>query len=69
MPNVARSVDQRRQVVALLAGKGMSQRAIADAVGVSQKTVDRVPRALWRRGGADRELAEHLHDLCGGQVA
>jgi hypothetical protein len=41
MPNVARSVDERRQVVALLAGEGMSQRAIADAVGVSQKTVDR----------------------------
>jgi hypothetical protein len=41
MPNVARSVEQRRQVVALLAGEGMSQRAIADAVGVSQKTVDR----------------------------
>jgi hypothetical protein len=41
MPNIARSVEQRRQVVALLAGEGMSQRAIADAVGVSQKTVDR----------------------------
>jgi hypothetical protein len=41
MPNIARSVEQRRQVVALLAGEGMSQRAIAEAVGVSQKTVDR----------------------------
>jgi hypothetical protein len=41
MPNVARSVEERRQVVGLLAGEGMSQRAIADAVGVSQKTVDR----------------------------
>jgi hypothetical protein len=41
MPNIARSVQQRRQVVGLLAGEGMSQRAIADAVGVSQKTVDR----------------------------
>jgi hypothetical protein len=41
MPNIARSVEQRRQVVALLAGEGMSQRAIADAVKVSQKTVDR----------------------------
>jgi transposase-like protein len=34
-------VDDRRQVVALLAGEGVSQRAIAAAVGVSQKTVDR----------------------------
>jgi hypothetical protein len=39
MPNIARSVEQRRQVVALLAGEGMSQRTIADAVGVSQSTV------------------------------
>lgn len=39
MPNVSRSVEQRRQVVALLAGEGMSQRAIADTVGVSQSTV------------------------------
>ena len=31
----------RRAVVELLAGEGMSQRAIATAVGVSQKTVDR----------------------------
>jgi hypothetical protein len=43
MPNIARSVEQRRQVVALLSGEGMSQRSIADAVGVSQKTVDRDP--------------------------
>lgn len=33
--------DTRRAVVELLAGEGMSQRAIAQAVGVSQKTVDR----------------------------
>ena len=33
--------DDRRQIVALLAGEEMSQRAIAEAVGVSQKTVDR----------------------------
>jgi len=26
-------------------------------------------RALWRRGGADRELAELLHLLCGRQAA
>jgi hypothetical protein len=25
-----------------------------------------VRRALWRRGGPDRELAEWLHDSCGG---
>ena len=41
MPNVARSVEQRRQVVALLAGEGMSQRAIADAVGVNHATISR----------------------------
>jgi hypothetical protein len=28
-----------------------------------------VLQALWRRGGADRELAELLHRLTGGQVA
>jgi lambda repressor-like predicted transcriptional regulator len=39
MPNVSRHVDDRRQVVALLAGEGMSQRAIADAVDVSQSTI------------------------------
>ena len=33
--------DDRRAVVELLAGEGMSQRGIAAAVGVSQKTVDR----------------------------
>lgn len=26
-------------------------------------------RALWRRGGADRVLAELLHDACGGEAA
>jgi hypothetical protein len=28
-----------------------------------------VRRALWRRGGADRVLAELLHEACGGEVA
>lgn len=28
-----------------------------------------VRRALWKRGGADRVLAELLHDACGGEVA
>ena len=28
-----------------------------------------VLQALWRRGGADRELAELLHDLTDGEVA
>lgn len=28
-----------------------------------------VRRALWRRGGADRVLAELLHDACGGEAA
>jgi hypothetical protein len=42
MPNIARSVEQRRQVVALLTFElGMSQRPIGDMLGVSQKTVDR----------------------------
>lgn len=35
------NTETRRTVVELLAGEGMSQRAIAGAVGVSQKTVDR----------------------------
>jgi hypothetical protein len=33
--------DERRKIVALLSDAGMSQRAIAEAVGTSQKTVDR----------------------------
>jgi transcriptional regulator with XRE-family HTH domain len=33
--------DQRKAFVALMTGRGMSQRAIAGALGVSQKTVDR----------------------------
>ena len=28
-----------------------------------------VLRALWRRGGDDRRLAEELHEMTGGQVA
>lgn len=28
-----------------------------------------VRRALWRRGGPDRVLAERLHAACGGEVA
>lgn len=28
-----------------------------------------VRRSLWRRGGRDREIAELLHDACGGVVA
>lgn len=35
------TTESRRAVVELMAGEGMSQRAIAQAVGVSQKTVDR----------------------------
>jgi predicted XRE-type DNA-binding protein len=31
--------DDRQQIVALMSGEGMSQRAIADALGVSQSTV------------------------------
>lgn len=34
-------VDDRRQIVALLSGEGMSNRAIADAVGVNEITVRR----------------------------
>jgi transcriptional regulator with XRE-family HTH domain len=33
--------DQRKAFVALMTGRGMSQRAIAGALGISQKTVDR----------------------------
>ena len=28
-----------------------------------------IRRALWRRGGTDRALAEVLHRACGGEVA
>lgn len=28
-----------------------------------------VRRALWKRGGPDRVLAERLHEACGGEVA
>lgn len=33
--------EERKALVAIMSGKGMSQRAIAGALGVSQKTVDR----------------------------
>ena len=55
MPNVARSVEQRRKVVGLLAGEGMSNRAIADAVGVSHPTVI--------RDRAATEADEVVHDV------
>ncbi len=57
MPNVSRSVEQRRQVVALLAGEGMSQRAIADAVGVSHPTVIR------DRAAIEAEAEQVVHDV------
>ena len=28
-----------------------------------------VRRALWRRGGPDRVLAEKLHEACGGEIS
>lgn len=37
--------DQRRELVGYLSGEGMSQRAIADVVGVDQKTVSNDVRA------------------------
>jgi hypothetical protein len=61
MPNVARSVEQRRQVVALLAGEGMSQRAIADAVGVSNATVSRDQEVL--HDVTPEAADEVLHDV------
>jgi hypothetical protein len=38
--------EQRRELVGWLAGEGMSQRAIADAVGVSKKTVQNDQAAI-----------------------
>jgi hypothetical protein len=46
MPNVARVVDQRRPLVALLADEGMSNRAIAAAVGVNEISVRRDMQSL-----------------------
>ena len=47
MPNLARSVDQRRQMVELLAGEGgMSDRAAAAALGVSKTTINRDQDAI-----------------------
>jgi HTH domain len=48
-------VDTRRDLVALLAGEGMSGRAIADAVGVSNATVSRDLDAI--------EAEQVLHDV------
>ena len=59
------NTESRRAVVELLAGEGMSQRAIAKAVGVSQKTVDRDLDRVSHHGspdGADqlgREVTEN----------
>jgi transposase-like protein len=59
------NTESRRAVVEMLAGEGMSQRAIAKAVGVSQKTVDRDLDRVSHHGspdGADqvgREVTEN----------
>lgn len=55
MPNVSRSVEQRRQVVALMTGEGMSQRSIAAAVGANHATISRDQAAI----AAGRQV---LHD-------
>lgn len=54
MPNVSRSVEQRRQVVALMTGEGMSQRSIAAAVGVNHATISRDQAAI--------DAGQVLHD-------
>jgi hypothetical protein len=61
MPNIARSVEQRRQVVALLAGEDMSNRAIADAVRVNEITVRRDKDAV-RHDVAPADQVQVSHD-------
>lgn len=39
------------------------------AIGQTPVLPLEVRRALWRRGGYDRELAELLHDACSGAIA
>jgi hypothetical protein len=62
MPNVSRSVEQRRQIVALLAGEGMSQRAIAVALGTSQSTVRDDVAEVSRNYSPDIDVDQMSHD-------
>lgn len=39
------------------------------SVGKTPLLATEILRALWRRGGEDRQLAEQLHQLTGGQLA
>lgn len=41
-------------------------RHIMDATGCAPVVPPDMLRALWRRGGSDRELAQHVYDLAGG---
>ncbi|MED5814480.1 helix-turn-helix domain-containing protein [Mycolicibacterium sp. 050232] len=55
-------VNDRRRVVALLAGEGMSQRVIAQAVGVSQSTVRDDVAQVSRNYSPDTESTGQLPD-------
>ncbi|WNG94994.1 hypothetical protein [Mycobacterium sp. ITM-2016-00318] len=37
--------------------------------GLTPRLEIEVLQALWRRGGADRDLAETLHGMTGGVIA
>jgi transcriptional regulator with XRE-family HTH domain len=49
------SIGERRDAVAELTGEGMSQRQVADVLGVSQKTVDRDTESFDSNGDGDQD--------------
>ena len=55
-------VDDRRQIVALLAGEGIESTGDCAVVGVSQKTVDRdLDQVSHDDSPADRVITEPMH--------
>lgn len=64
-PNISRQVDQRRRVIELLSDAGMSQRAIAQAVGVSKRTVQNDQEQVDRKypPQSDRSVADKILDV------
>jgi hypothetical protein len=57
----------RKEIVAMMAGKGMSERAIATVVGMGQKTVNRDLAEVSHDDSPDRALPDKVVGLDGKQ--